>query len=144
MLGGGFLYYFSLSLFGFSSHLSCWFLCHLIQLLPGGHSSLILALSWSLETEMSTSSPKQPGRSWAWCSWAPWDKILKHQVTLITWCLLISHPARVGQIQILVWVETVYEVNFFAKVLFWKQNLLWENWENVKPALSVFSLSYLS
>lgn len=61
-VGRGFSLLFSLSLFGFSSHLSCWFLCRLIQLPPAGHNSLILALSWSLETEMST-SPQQPVRS---------------------------------------------------------------------------------
>lgn len=33
---------------------------------------------------LSTSSPKEPVKSWAWCSWAPWDRTLKHQVALVT------------------------------------------------------------
>lgn len=36
---------------GFSSCLSCWFLCHLIQPPPAISASFILALSWSLQSQ---------------------------------------------------------------------------------------------
>lgn len=59
-------------------------------------TTLILALSWSLETEMCF--PIEPFFSQitcgglGWCSWAPWGSVLEHQMSLFRWCLLISHP----------------------------------------------------
>lgn len=133
-----FLIVFLLHSLRFSSHLPCWFLCHLIQLSPAGHNSLILALSWPLEMEMCFPTMH-------------FSQIASEGLSLMLLCSLGYNPEISGDLSQMVppyfssrlsranpgfaesWfkLKPSLKLSFFAKVLFWKQNLLWENWENL-------------